>query len=117
MTGSSGCCSSICTGTCCSSNSGQQHGAVDHSLYLERQKQALLAAEARKTPCGPVTARDASFQTHLHRLETVRRGLVAGVAVPVPAGCCYSVVPQVFAYDDCWYIRRQAAALGTRPCG
>jgi len=108
--------------------------AVDHSIYLERMKQKLLnTSTCPKTPCGPVTARDASFQTHLNRVAAIKNGLnnnsVSNPTSPTaradsqstPAccctntnppiqACCTNVVPHIFHYDDCWYIQHQATA-------
>ena len=86
--------------------------AVDHSIYLERMKQNILkSSTCPKTPCGPVTARDASFQTHLDRVAAIKKGIDTP-AVPNPqttTGCCTTTVPRVFHYNDCWYIQKQAA--------
>ena len=83
---------------------------MDHSLYLEQQKRAMLMPNGTKTPCGPAGAKEASFQTHIDRVEAVRKGIsVTNQAATHGRGCCFRTVPQIFHYDDCWYIQRQAA--------
>ncbi len=66
-----------------------------------------------KTPCGPVGAKPASFQIHLDKVEAVRQGIAHrtnALRTSEPhAACCVRTVPQIFHYDDCWYIQRQAA--------
>ena len=79
-------------------------GAVDHSIYLERMKQDLLAqSTCPKTPCEPVGARDASFQTHLDRVATLKHGIDSGRSTPsLAATACCVTTPQIFYYNDCW---------------